>query len=247
VIRSLIEPPIKKPPRACERAEGSGVITFEINMLLQYLAQFFLAVLLGVLVSFRRKMTRYDLYIIQAHAFLATAGAMFMLVISGELTTAVGLLGAASIVRYRYAIRNPRDAGTLVIALGLGMACGTPGMMTLAIGAGAFVVIMTYVLEHFPQLLLFPRIRQREQIELSVLTRDYDVTMRKLNDVFQKRDITYILRTMAQKTSESKMGMAEIEMTIEYPIETNLSELTFELSDENLVRISWQTIKAAFF
>jgi uncharacterized membrane protein YhiD involved in acid resistance len=215
-------------------------------MIANYAAGLFLAALLGVVVSFRRKMTRYDQNIVQAHAFLAVAGAMFMLIIAGELFRAVGLLGAASIVRYRYAIRNPRDAGTLVIALGLGMACGS-GLLTLAVASGIFVAFMAYVLDHFPQLLLFPRIRQREQIVLSVTTRDLDHMMEKLKTVFERHNISYVLRTMAQKTAETKAGMSEIEMLVEYPIEVSLTELTFELQDEDLVRISWEPPRTMYY
>jgi uncharacterized membrane protein YhiD involved in acid resistance len=215
-------------------------------MIANYAAGLFLAVLLGVVVSFRRKMTRYDQNIVQAHAFLAVAGAMFMLIIAGELFRAVGLLGAASIVRYRYAIRNPRDAGTLVIALGLGMACGS-GLLTLAVAGGIFVAFTAYVLDHFPQLLLFPRIRQREQIVLSVTTRDLDHMMEKLKTVFERHNISYVLRTMAQKTAETKAGMSEIEMLVEYPIEVSLTELTFELQDEDLVRISWEPPRTMYY
>lgn len=219
---------------------------FNVSDLLTMAAQFFLAVLLGVMVSFRRKMTRYDLSVIQAHAFLATAGAMFMLIIAGELFRAVGLLGAASVVRYRYAIRNPRDAGTLIIALGLGMACGS-GLLTLAVLGGTFVLIMAYVLDHFPQLLIFPRILQREQMVLSVLTRDLDTTMEKISEVFKRHDITYALRTMAQKTSIEKAGMSEIEMLVEYPVEVSLTQLTFELSSEDVVRVSWDNLKTTYY
>lgn len=218
----------------------------ESSMIANYAAGLFLAALLGVVVSFRRKMTRYDQNIVQAHAFLAVAGAMFMLIIAGELFRAVGLLGAASIVRYRYAIRNPRDAGTLVIALGLGMACGS-GLLTLAVASGIFVAFMAYVLDHFPQLLLFPRIRQREQIVLSVTTRDLDHMMEKLKTVFERHNISYVLRTMAQKTAETKAGMSEIEMLVEYPIEVSLTELTFELQDEDLVRISWEPPRTMYY
>ena len=107
----------------------------DVGTVLDYAGRLFLAVLLGVVISFRRKMTRYDQHVIQAHAFLSVAGAMFMLIIAGELFRAVGLLGAASVVRYRYALRNPRDAGTLIIALGLGMACGS-GLLVLAVLGG---------------------------------------------------------------------------------------------------------------
>lgn len=219
---------------------------FELSRILDYVARFFLAVFLGVLVSFRRKMTRYDLYVVQAHAFLSTAGAMFMLIIAGELFRAVGLLGAASVVRYRYAIRNPRDAGTLIIALGLGMACGS-GLLTLAILGGVFVFIMAYVLDHFPQLLIFPRIRLREQMNLMIVTRDYDVTMRRIEEVFKRYGINFLLRTMAQKTSEQKMGMSEIEMAVEYPADISLSEISFELQDENTVRLSWSEPRTTYY
>ncbi len=219
---------------------------FSFEMLGDYAARLFLAVLLGVVVSFRRKMTRYDQYVVQAHAFLSVAGAMFMMIIAGELFRAVGLLGAASVVRYRYAIRNPRDAGTLIIALGLGMACGS-GLLLLAVSGGVFVAVVAYVLDHFPQLLIFPRIRQREQIVLALTTRDYDHTMKRLHEIFDKYKINYVLRTMAQKTSETKAGMSDIEMLVEYPIEISLTDLTFELTDENVVRISWEPPRTLFY
>jgi uncharacterized membrane protein YhiD involved in acid resistance len=215
-------------------------------LMADYGARLFLAVLMGVLVSFRRKMTRYDQYVIQAHAFLSVAGAMFMLIIAGELFRAVGLLGAASVVRYRYSIRNPRDAGTLIISLGLGMACGS-GLLSLAVLGGVFVAIVAYVLDHFPQLLIFPRIRQREQIMLALTTRDYDHTMNKLVGVFQRDNVSYVLRTMAQKTSETKAGMSEIEMLVEYPIELSLTQMTFELMDDNIVRIAWEPPRVNYY
>jgi len=205
-----------------------------------------LAVLLGIVVSFRRKMTRHDQYVVQAHAFLAAAGAMFMMIIGTELIRAVGILGAASIVRYRYAIRNPRDASTLVIALGLGMACGS-GLLDLAVLGGVFVALIGYVLDHFPQLLLFPRIRQREQMALSITTRALEQSMEKIKSVFQRRNISYVLRTIAQKTSESKAGLSEIEMLVEYPVEISLTDLTFELTDENLVAISWEPPRTTYY
>jgi len=222
-------------------------VQLDLSTIGDYAARFFLAVVLGVLISFRRKMTRYDQNVVQAHAFLSVAGAMFMLIIAGELFRAVGLLGAASIVRYRYAIRNPRDAGTLVIALGLGMACGSTGLLPLAVLGGIFVAVVAYVLEHFPQLLLFPRIRQREQMVLSVMTRDSNGTMKKLNEVFRRRNISYVLRTLSQKTSETKAGLSEIGMLVEYPIEVNLTELTFELADENVVGISWESPRTIYY
>jgi hypothetical protein len=48
--------------------------------------------------------------------------------IIGNQIGAGGALGVASIIRYRYSIRNPRDAGTPIITLGLGVRCRPHGM-----------------------------------------------------------------------------------------------------------------------
>ncbi|MBM3334173.1 MgtC/SapB family protein, partial [Candidatus Sumerlaeota bacterium] len=146
----------------------------------------------------------------------------------------------------RYAIRNPRDASTLVIALGLGMACGS-GLLDLAVLGGVFIALISYVLDHFPQLLIFPRIRQREQMVLSVTTRSLGQSMEKIKSVFQRHNISYVLRTIAQKTGESKAGMSEIEMLVEYPVEISITDLTFELSDENFVAISWEPPRTTYY
>jgi len=81
-----------------------------------------LAAVLGVVISYRKQMDRYRQSVVHAHAFLAMAGALLIMIIGDQIERAVGLIGVASIIRYRYAIRNPRDAGTLIISLGLGMA-----------------------------------------------------------------------------------------------------------------------------
>lgn len=218
----------------------------DLTIILDYAARLSLAVVVGVMVSFRRKMTRSDLYVVQAHAFLATAGAMFGLIIADQLFRAIGLLAVANVVRYRYAIRNPRDAGTLVISLALGMACGT-GLLTIAILGAVFMVFAGFVLDNFPQLLIFPRIRQCERMIVSITTRNFDETMAKLQEVFKRNGISFVLRETAQKTSEAKAGMTSIEMLVELPLTVNLTELTFQLKDDNIVRISWEEVKTVFY
>lgn len=65
-----------------------------------------------------------------------------MLVVDGELARAFGLVGAASIVRYRYGLRNSRDASILVLALALGMACGS-GLLNVAfVGTGVLLLVL---------------------------------------------------------------------------------------------------------
>jgi len=62
-------------------------------------------------------MDRQQQSILQAHAFLAVAGTLLIMVIGDQIERAVAIIGVASVIRYRYSIRNPKDASTLIISL----------------------------------------------------------------------------------------------------------------------------------
>lgn len=66
----------------------------------------------------------YGFAVIVAHFVLALAVVLVMMIIGSELARAFGLIGVAAIVMYRYSLNKPIEASSLVIALGLGMACG---------------------------------------------------------------------------------------------------------------------------
>ena len=68
----------------------------------------------------------------QAQVLLCVAGALMMMLIGGSLAHAFGVAGAASVVRFRTPIEDPRDATVLFLVMGLGMAVGL-GAYPLAI------------------------------------------------------------------------------------------------------------------
>ncbi|NOT29765.1 MAG: DUF4956 domain-containing protein [Planctomycetes bacterium] len=67
----------------------------------------------------------YSATFLQALFVLAACTTLIMLVIGNEIARAFSLVGALSIVRFRTAIKDPRDVGFVFAALALGMACGT--------------------------------------------------------------------------------------------------------------------------
>jgi hypothetical protein len=81
-----------------------------------------------------------------AHAqiLLCVAGAMMMALINDSLARAFGIAGAASIIRFRTPVDDPKNAVVLFLLMGLGMACGL-GALTLA-GAGAAMLCVFLVL-----------------------------------------------------------------------------------------------------
>lgn len=67
----------------------------------------------------------YSASFLQALFVLGACTTLIMIVIGNEVARAFSLVGALSIVRFRTAIKDPRDVGFVFAALALGMACGT--------------------------------------------------------------------------------------------------------------------------
>lgn len=67
----------------------------------------------------------YSATFLQALFILAACTCLIMDVIGNNVARAFSLVGALSIVRFRTAIKDPRDVGFVFAALALGMACGT--------------------------------------------------------------------------------------------------------------------------
>jgi hypothetical protein len=77
--------------------------------------------------------------VIQTQILLAVVGAVVMLVVGQSLARAFGIVGVASLVRYRAKIDDPKDAGVMLATLGVGLASGV-GLYLIAIFATAFVL-----------------------------------------------------------------------------------------------------------
>ncbi len=81
----------------------------------------------------------------QSYVLLCVAGALTMTMIGDSLPRAFGVAGAASIVKFRTPIDDPRDGTALFLLMGLGMACGVGSYSIAIIGtlflAGCLVVL----------------------------------------------------------------------------------------------------------
>jgi anti-anti-sigma factor len=77
----------------------------------------------------------------QSQVLLCVAGALMMLIIGNSLARAFGVAGAASIVRFRTPVDDPKDATTLFILMALGMSVGL-GTFAVAGFGTAFLCLM---------------------------------------------------------------------------------------------------------
>jgi uncharacterized membrane protein YhiD involved in acid resistance len=84
--------------------------------------------------------------VVQAQILLAVVGALIIMVVAESLARAFAVVGAAGLVRYRAPIRDPKDAGVMLMALALGLTAGSH-MYLLAGAACLFVIAVLWLLE----------------------------------------------------------------------------------------------------
>jgi hypothetical protein len=81
----------------------------------------------------------------QAQILLCVAGAMMMVLIDDSLARAFGIAGAASLVRFRTPVDDPRDAAVMFLLIGLGMASGVGAFALAAGGAVTVALFLLYL------------------------------------------------------------------------------------------------------
>jgi hypothetical protein len=126
--------------------------------------------------------------VVQTQIILAVMGAMVMLIVGQSLARAFGIVGVASLIRYRAKVDDPKDAVVMLCCLSVGLASGV-GLYALAMVATAFLLIVLFLLESF----------EPESKKL------FDVTIKSKKDIrgqveqiFKRAAIDYELRSMAE-------------------------------------------------
>jgi uncharacterized membrane protein YhiD involved in acid resistance len=200
-----------------------------------------LAAFLAVVIAYRRDMDRLRRNLLEAHAFLGVAGALFIMIIGDQIERAVGLIGVATVIRYRYAIRDPKDAGTLLIALGLGMGAGA-GMYGMSIAGAIFVLVISFLLDLFPQAMPSSLLRPQRETYFRIVTTNPESTLERLERVLESARLEYSLTSLERKQRELGPPQTSIEGTVRCDGDLNVTDLTGELSDENVVGIQWREV-----
>src|SRR6187401_3597120 len=88
---------------------------------------------LGVVRPVRREIVPRSAHVIQAQILLAIVGAMIIVVVGENLARAFAIVGAAGLVRYRARIKDPKDAGVMLVALAVGLTVGSGAYLFAAI------------------------------------------------------------------------------------------------------------------
>jgi hypothetical protein len=152
-----------------------------------------LAALLGAVLAFRpvrRGTPPREPAVIQTQIVLAVIGAVIMLVVGASLARAFGIVGAASLVRYRAKISDPKDAAVMLAALGVGLATGV-GIYLVATIATVFLLALLWGLESFEP-------TPRRDFELTIKGDGVGSMQSEIERVLRESRIRFDLRTVSQ-------------------------------------------------
>jgi anti-anti-sigma factor len=158
------------------------------------LAKLVAAMLIGALVTWvhRPSSRERPLARSMAHAqiLLCVAGALMMIVIGNSLARAFGVVGAASIVRFRTPVEDPKDVTILFILMGLGMASGLGAFAVAGLGTG-FLCVALLVLDRFDR-------AETRLMAVEIATEGRDFPSKQVEEVFARNQVVFEPREISQ-------------------------------------------------
>jgi hypothetical protein len=226
-------------PTNATTEEERGIVA--IRVLLRFLIAAFLAMLLAF--RWRRGMsiTKRNPYVAQTQILLAVVAAAMMIIVGDSAARAFGIFAAASLVRFRTNIRDPKETTVLLICLGVGLACGV-GRLDMALILTLFVLVVLWILEYFESAQIF------RSMEVRIETLNLDRTRQVLKNLFEKHDLSFEVRQLERGAGEGERGKIVYELNLGYADTTDqLSEEIFSEDSENIAALEWEQKKSSTY
>lgn len=166
-----------------------------------------------------------------AQALLCVSGAMVMMIIGESLARAFGIAGAASIIRFRTPIEDPKDITVLFLLMTLGMATGL-GAFGIASAGTAFLCLFLFLLEH-----VGGTQRRTMMVEISAATRDFPLA--HVEKVFARSGIVFEPREVIQGKEAAMVYHATMDPSV------SLDDISAQLMerDAGIASVSWEPPK----
>lgn len=167
----------------------------------------------------------------QAQTLLCVSGAMMMIIIGNSLARAFGIAGAASIIRFRTPVDDPKDVTILFLLMGLGMSTGLGAFAVAGLGT-AFLCVMLLVLDHVAR-------QSALVMAVEIVAAGREFPTAHVEGVFARNQVTFEPREITQSD----------DMTIKYHTwlspQTLLEDLTTQLMTEGagVTGVSWDRPK----
>ena len=131
--------------RVLEEPSWQGGLFGPENILLSLLLAFALSQVIAWVYYATHSGLSYSRTFVQSLIIISVVVAMVMTVIGNSIITAVGLMGALAIIRFRNVIKDTRDVAFIFCALVVGMAAGSQRYMTAIVGTIVLSLIALYL------------------------------------------------------------------------------------------------------
>jgi len=164
--------------------------------------------------------------VIQTQIVLAIIGAVVMIIVGASVARAFGIAGAASLVRYRSKIEDPKDAAVMLAALAVGLASGT-GIYLIAIGSTAFILAVLWLLESLEP-------EAQKQFSLKIKGKGVDELRPR---------VEALLRGKVKRFEARTTGADELAYEVHLPVRTRTDRLSngiLALAPDAKVEVEWE-------
>jgi len=199
--------------------------------------RFSLAAFLAAILAFRPRrglsVVRRNPYVAQTQILMAVVAGAMMMVVGDSAARAFGIFAAASLVRFRTNIRDPKETTVLLVCLGVGLAAGV-GRWDMAVIMTLFVLLTLAVLESFERFQVF------RSMEICVQTRKVDNADKILKGLFERHGYDYELRQIDREDEDEPMGKIVYLVNLDPEVSTSkLSDEILSSDRENIDSVEW--------
>jgi len=200
-----------------------------------------LAALLSAMLAFRPRrfalFTKRNPFVAQTQILMAVVASSLMMVVGDSAARAFGIFAAASLVRFRTNIKDPKEITVLLVSLAIGLATGV-GRWELGLIMAFFVLVLLWGLEY----------RERELItramELTVKTRNIGTTQDAILQLFRRYEFAAEMRTIDRPDAEGETGCIIYYVDVGQQASTDrLSEELLASDPRNIDSVEWDQQK----
>jgi Domain of unknown function (DUF4956) len=167
--------------------------------------------------------------VIQTQIILAIVGAVVMLIVGSSLARAFGIVGVASLIRYRAKIADPKDAVVMLATLTVGLCAGVE-LYGLALFSTLFILAILWVVESLEP-------EQRKTFDLKVVAPDPAALRPEVEAVLRRSNIRFELRSAGAK---DLVYEAELPLSVRTD---RIANAILQLQKGNETEVSWEEKK----
>ena len=201
-----------------------------------------IATALAAMLAFRPRrkaaLVHRNPYVAQTQILLGIVAAALMMIVGDNAARAFGIFAAASLVRFRTNIRDPKETVVLLLNLALGLAAGV-GRIDVAIVLALFVLPLLWLMEGWQEKQVF------RAMELTVKTRNTERTQDALQKILRRRRIDAEVRQINPPGEDEPVGclMYFVNMSLNTSTDA-VNEEILAADPQNVESIEWEQQKS---